>query len=75
MLEKRLEYSERVSQRGHAEESLGNKIKVNNEVNLSDGEVDRVQNGQLFVEFVPEWFLIYYFLLYKMILFKMERDS
>lgn len=36
MLEKRLEYSERVSQRGHAEESLGNKIKVNNEVNLSD---------------------------------------
>lgn len=59
MLEKRLEYSEKVSQRGHAEESLGKgKGKVNNEVDLSDGEVDRVQNGQLFVEFVPEWFLI-----------------
>lgn len=42
MLEKRLEYSERVSQRGHAKESLGNKWKVNNEVDLSDGEVDRV---------------------------------
>lgn len=42
-----------MSQRGHAEKSQGNKRKVNNEVDLSDGEVDRVQNGQLFVEFVP----------------------
>lgn len=45
MEEKRLEYSEGVSQRGHVEGSLGNKRKVNNEVELSDGEVGRVQNG------------------------------
>lgn len=36
MEEKRLEYSERASQRGHVEGSLGNKRKVNNEVDLSD---------------------------------------